>query len=265
MKIFPISDIHAEIWHPIQEYWAINFKFLKDIDVMVIAGDNGSCINNLSMMMQILMEFPNLHIVYVLGNHDYYGSYYRQAWEGMLWADYSIERLHVLTGYQYCSWEYNGVVFIGGTLWTDYNKDNENVKNIVQRTLNDYRAIIANNNNKFITPNFILNEHYTMRKYIFKNLEKSSGKKTIVVTHHKPYLSDIITDASVYGYEVDLTDDLNLCSALPEYWIYGHTHKSSWKTINYVNGSVTFVSNQFGYPSEDPSVTGFHKDCILEV
>ena len=266
MKILPISDIHSEIWLPKQGYWTVQFKkWFDQVDVLVIAGDNSSCINNLVLITQVLLEFPKLEIVYVLGNHDYYMTRYNHAWESMLWADYSIDRLHVLTGYDKCAWEFQDVVFIGGTLWTDFNQMNSNAINAVQRGLNDYRAIASNNGTKPITANFIYNEHCTMKKNIFRLLERYPDKKRVVVTHHKPFLSEIITDPLTYGYEVDLTKELNECTNLPEYWIYGHTHKSGWTTKSYINGDVTFISNQFGYPSEDTSVTGFHKDCILEV
>ena len=266
MKILPISDIHAEIWLPRPGYWTREFKkWFDQVDVLVLAGDNGSCMNNITMLTQILLEFPNLHIVYVLGNHDYYLTRYEHAWQSMLIADYSIDRLHVLTGYDNSAWKHNNVIFIGGTMWTDFNKNNPNAMNEVQRVMNDYRAISSNNGSKPITPNFIYNEHHIMKKNIFRLLNRFPDNKKVVVTHHKPYITEPVTDLVAYGYEVDLTDEFNACESLPEYWIFGHTHKSTWKTINYEHGNVTFVSNQFGYPSEDPSVTGFHKDCILEV
>ena len=90
-------------------------------------------------------------------------------------------------------------------------------------------------------------------------------KRCIVVTHHKPYLPEAVTDPLTYGYAVDLTDDLNQCKNLPEIWISGHTHRSEFATKQYAHGEITFVSNQFGYPSEDTALTGFHKDCILDL
>lgn len=265
MKIFPISDIHTDIWRPRQNYWSTHFKFLKDIDVMVIAGDLGSATNNMVTLSQILLEHPHLDIVYVLGNHDYYGTVYSHAYDSMLWADYQLDRLHVLTGDDMSSWEKDNVVFIGGTLWTDFNKEHAFTMNEVQRYLNDYRAIFSGDGT--IKPRFILDRHYNMRKQIFKALErdKYKDKTRIVVTHHQPFLPDCITEATTYGYCVDLEDWFNNCERLPEYWISGHTHKSHWKVKQYTHGEVTFVSNQFGYPSEEPTKTGYRNDCILEV
>lgn len=137
--------------------------------------------------------------------------------------------------------------------------------NEVQRELHDYDEIMSGKDGKRITANRILQEHYAQVKYIFKQLERRPEQKKIVVTHHKPYLSDCLTDVCTYGYEVDLTSKFNECEHLPEYWISGHTHRSEWKTKEFTHGTVTFVSNQFGYPSEDVSKTGFHRDCILEV
>ena len=54
MKMFIISDIHADIWRPSQRYWAKHLgPFLKDVDVMVIAGDIGSFGNNFVYLAQI--------------------------------------------------------------------------------------------------------------------------------------------------------------------------------------------------------------------
>lgn len=268
MKIYPISDMHTEIWLPKQEYWSTHFSLFKDVDVLVIAGDNGSSINNLIPIMQILLEFPHLHVVYVPGNHDYYGSDYAHAKESLITASYSIERLHVLSdNHKYGTWEHENVVFIGATLWTDYNKEHAGIMNAVQHGLNDYRAITTGADRKPIRPTFILNEHYTMKKHIFRELDryKGSGKTCIVVTHHQPYLPECITDPVSYGYCVDMEDKFNECENLPKYWISGHTHKSDWKRREYAHGSTTFISNQFGYPSEDASITGWHKDFILEV
>ena len=268
MKIFPISDMHTEIWFPKQDYWSKNFSFLKDVDVMIIAGDNGSAAFNLIPIMQALLEFPDLHIVYVPGNHDYYGANYVHARDSLVAASYSIDRLHVLSeSNRYGTWEHEGVVFIGATLWTDFNKEHAGIMNEVKRGLNDYRAITMGPDNKTIKPQFILNEHYTMKKHIFKELDKykNSDKTCVVVTHHQPYLPDCIMEPITYGYCVDLEDKLNECEKLPKYWISGHTHKSDWKRKQYTHGDVIFLSNQFGYPSEDASVTGWHKDFILEV
>lgn len=265
MKIFPISDIHTALWHPMQKYWRYNFKFLEDIDVMCIAGDAGEPITNIVLLTQLLLEFPKLEIVYVPGNHDFYGMNIDRALEEYIWADYSLDRLHLLTGYQYSAWEYNDFVFIGGTLWTDFCKGKPHVMNKIQKGLHDYDEIMSGKDRKLITTNRIFNEHNTQKKFIFKYLNKYSNKRRIVVTHHKPYLKDCITEGLTYGYEVDMTSDLNECTNLPEVWISGHTHISEWKEKSFEHGSVLFVSNQFGYPSEDPAQTGFHKDCIIEL
>lgn len=265
MKIFPISDVHSGLFNPRQSYWRREFSFLDDVDVMCFAGDGNESISNIVLLTQILLEFPKLHIVYVPGNHDYYNSNIDYAMIEYTWADYAIDRLHLLTGNNYSTWEYGDFLFIGATLWTDFNGNNDRVANAVKRYMNDYKSIRSGKDGKLISVNRILEEHYKHKKMIFKKLEKNTDKRCIVVTHHKPYLSDCIVEAEIYGYEVDLTDKFNECSHLPEVWIYGHTHKSTWKEIEFAAGKVLFVSNQFGYAHEDISLTGFHKDCIIEV
>lgn len=263
MKFFIISDIHTDVWRPKQEYWSTHFSFLKDVDVMVIAGDNGSFCNSLIALTQVLLAHPHLEVVYAMGNHDYYGTQLMYALDTMSWASHQIDRLHVLTSYD-PAWEYKGVVFIGGTLWTDYNKEDVHAMNAVQRALNDYRAILKSNG-KPVTPNNILQEHYITKKQIFKMLDKNVGKPCVVVTHHQPFIQGAVTDLVQYGYCVDLEDKLNECLNPPKYWVHGHTHRSTWTHRKYKNGGVTFVSNQFGYPSESSQITGYRNDCILEI
>ena len=265
MKMFIISDIHADIWRPSQHYWSKHLgPFLKDVDVMVIAGDIGSFGNNFVYLAQILLELPHLHVVFVPGNHDYYGSQLEYVKDTMVWADYSLEKLHILTPY-HPSWKYNeDIVFIGGTLWTNCNNQNTAAMNAVQRGMNDYRAILKSDNKPIIATNTI-QEFYETKKRIFKELEKHTGKKCVVVTHHQPFFRGCVTDPITYGYCSDMEKEFNECTNLPVYWVHGHTHSSTWLTKEYTNGRVTFVSNQFGYPTEPATLTGYRNDYILEV
>lgn len=265
MKMFVISDIHADIWRPRQGYWSTHLgKWLNDVDVMVIAGDTGSFGNNLISIAQVLLELPHIHIVYVMGNHDHYGTQLDYAKDVLTWADYSLDRLHVLTTLN-PSWDYNDkITFIGSTLWTNFNNESPAAMNEAQRRMNDFRAILKSSN-KPITANNILQEFYNTKKLIFKTLERKSDRKCVVVTHHQPFIRGAVTDTLSHAYCVDMEKEFNECTNLPVYWIHGHTHKSTWLTKEFTHGQVTFVSNQFGYPTEPSEITGYRNDCVLEV
>ena len=265
MFLYPISDIHGLMYD-------MTDKFLKGLIekpvaehndlVVVIAGDFCDRLLGITLAQRMLNMFPNIHIVYVPGNHEYYGTSIEVLSHDLMKSSQYIERLHVLDGMYINTAKIDDVTFIGGTLWTDFNKQNTAVMNVAQREMNDYNYIYHGGHGT-ISTNRTVNEHYEQRKAIFKALKKTEGKR-VVITHHKPFL-DVIRDPLSYAYCVDLSKNLDGLEKeqLPTYWFYGHTHRSDVTTQKYKNGEVTFISNQYGYPSE--LSTGWSELCVWEI
>lgn len=274
MKLFVISDLHAGFaennafnkgfsWHK-EDVILEEFSFLKDVDVLCACGDIDEGLMGAIWLLKVLNCFPHLHAVYVPGNHEFYNHQMEALYRDWDRLSSTNPRLHILgtPSTTKCKIEY--VTFIGTTMWTDFNKQNMNVMNEAQRRMNDYRCIMSGEHSKTLTANRVLNEHFNARKRIFRELDREGNTPTVVLTHHTPYLArPYMKDTLSYAYHVDLTEEFNNCQHLPVYWFSGHTHKSECFAETFANGAVTFVSNQYGYPTE--GATGFSKYCILEI
>lgn len=258
MIIKPNSDLHIDF-----EDFIPN---LQGIDVYVLAGDIGEFKNFMPWVYETLEANEHVHIVHIIGNHELYCSNIDVIQNKLFEFSKQHYRYHFL---QNSSVLLNGINFIGATLWTDFNKHNPIDMSISLTYMSDYKRIKHKKGdvNSPISypwrPQEAYIRHQQSRKYIFDELEKNK-RKSIVVTHHKPYMSD--NSPMFASYETDLDNEINICNNIPMYWIYGHTHKSDFTTIDYNNGSCTFVSNPRGYVfGNNVERTGFDKDLILEV
>ena len=279
--IFPISDLHTDFTVNgnvgrrntllTEEQLEKMFGFLNDYDDMVVVacGDIGERMMGVVWCERMLKVFPKIRIVYTPGNHEYYGANMDILQHDLSKATFSSKRLYILDGQINARCTLTDdlgrpeLVVLGGTLWTDFNKQSATVMNDAQHRMNDYKYIMSGGDNKRITANRILNEHFNTRKQIFKELERVDKTVPVIcMSHHTPYV-DTVQDALTYAYHVDLSEELNNASRVPTYWFSGHTHMSKVKEIEYSAGKVTFVSNQWGYPSE--TATGYSEHAIFEI
>jgi hypothetical protein len=276
--LFPISDMHVGMadYKRFPELSLLTDKnilatldHLKDAEdaIVCVCGDIGERLLGVAWCERALRLLPNIRIVYTPGNHEFYGYNMDCLMYDLRCVSSTSDRLYILDGMYNNSFVIGDITFIGGTLWTDFMNQNQNVMNTVQRGMNDYKAIMSGGDNKPVTPNRILNEHYEQKKAIFRALDRCKTEKRVVITHHQPYVGTPIhggsLDALSYGYQVDLEKELNECKNLPQFWFSGHTHVSRYCTRPYEHGVVEFVSNQYGYPTEFN--TGYSELCTFEL
>lgn len=132
MKIFPVSDMHLEFHH----------QFLPPYrglaDVVVCAGD----MHTKGRAPKLLrMIFDRQEIIYVAGNHEYYGSSIEEQDE-LLREECKKYGIHFL---QRDKTEIDGVTFAGCTLWSDFKlfgaeREAEAIAE-TRRYLRDYHVI----------------------------------------------------------------------------------------------------------------------------
>lgn len=278
--IIPVSDIHIDIPNTpprvdgkkLKGHVAMEDEIRKlfpydtsDRHIFCFCGDIGERLLGVYYIMKILEIFPNSEAVYVPGNHEFYGYNIDYAYADFNFVNETAERLHVLTGMGYSSCEIDGITFVGGTLWTDFNKGSSEIMTMACTTMNDYIAIKSTSKNRPISPERILNDHHVQRKNIFKSISKAleKNKPVIVLTHHRPILPECIYSTTEYLYSVDLMKDLEALPKLPKYWLCGHHHRSIYKELRLTNGTMTVIENSVGYPSERTK-TGFSNLCTLE-
>ena len=238
MRISLASDIHLEFYG--KNEWIPNHT---DMDILILAGDIHTGYQALPWIAKHFAHVP--HILYVLGNHEFYGSnyavtkHYRKMQEK---AD--LHGLKNLTVLQNKFVDINGVRFLGATLWTDYRLGGNQPLNMfnAQNQMNDYKHIRYYTSRVKTTD--LLKENAESKQFLFSNL---SDSKNVVITHHQPVFfsnnDDRIGDL-VSCYYNTLDNDICYSEKPIDYWFAGHTHGDD---IDQVIGNTHIVSNMHGY------------------
>lgn len=255
IKIQIISDLHIEFWKKIDA-----LKHIKPTgDILALLGDtcclaDNANFNKFKIFIKQISDYYK-KIIIITGNHEYY-SYsniikYENTLQGVneKLKKFSSENTKVVflnnEGYLL---ELNNVKYfiIGSTCWTFIP---EATYNLILNTMNDYKFInLYSKSGKIqkLHPKYTNMLHRLSVKKI-NNLLKYSNKhkyKTIIFTHHKPYLSKkhnpLTTDVA---YENNLKHMFGKNIFL---WGYGHTHMYDKSVIN----GTYLYSNPHGYPKE---------------
>ncbi|KZZ39255.1 metallophosphoesterase, partial [Oleiphilus sp. HI0117] len=239
-KIAIHSDLHMEL-QGAPMYW---LEFTPDI--LVLAGDvHKAC--DIQKILPLLTEFrPNMDIVFVPGNHEYYGCKNMIETEQALREEFSkSKQIHFL---QCDSKVVQGVRFIGCTGWTTLsalkNEEFPNVEPVIADRINDFHYI-GMGDHKFSTQECIELGHQ-QREWLKQQLQATQDEKlpSMVVTHFSPSLQfrnkqHSIDEITAYfcNEHIDLID-----SYAPDYWVFGHTHFN----VDEIRGRTRIISNQHG-------------------
>ena len=272
MFLYPISDMHIDL-NPklfLEKNIEKTFGFLRDYrDVVICAcGDIAERTLGIKYFEKLLELQPDLQIVYIPGNHEFYGSNIDEMYEDLHTLGALTHRnLHVLDGKYITHAIIGNCLFTGATLWTDYHNGSPIVMNEIQRLFNDYIRIYSGTPFKPITTNRIMQEHFIHKKNILRHLKKYKDVKyKIVMTHHQPYFPSCVVGADAFAFYTDMLTSLKELDTkeLPDFWFSGHTHASTYLPQIINNKEVIFASNQLGYKSEY-GVTGYNENCIFEL
>ena len=169
MKIAICSDLHLE-------FGDINLQNTDDADVLILGGDicvaddigkpdpnnfmEGARSNRITdFFKRCSFQFP--HVIYVMGNHEHYHGDFATSGNKIK----SLLESNMLSNVYLLDKEtkkIDDVTFVGGTLWTDMNDDNEITKYHVARRMNDFQCV--KNGARMVTrtvPIYELNPDYT--------------------------------------------------------------------------------------------------------
>jgi hypothetical protein len=244
-----MSDLHVEFaaFHPPP----------VAADVVVLAGDIGVRLGGLSWAKA---TFPDTPVVYVPGNHEYYGSAIPHFTEKLRAAALG-SGVHVLDKDAIVL---GGVRFLGATLWTDFGvhgADQRDVAGELARAgMSDFTRIRVSPRFSRITPRAMAGLHQQARSWLTERLAEDFAGPTVVITHHAPSLRGVVPEyrgdplTAAYASRLD-----HLLDGRPRAWIFGHTHHSVDEMID----GTRLVSNQRGYPGE-PGVQ-FDPARVIEV
>lgn len=233
MKLHILSDLHTEF----AEFEAP----AVDADVVVLAGDIGVGSGGVDWAAR---QFPERPVIYVPGNHEFYGHDVRDM---DMFRDAAPSNVQVLNE---DSCEIGGVRFLGCTLWTDFQFDGRGeawfARHAARKRMSDF-ALIRNGNRTF-TPEDSVDIHRSSVSWLVTELEKEFDGPTVVITHHLP---EALSVAERYR-----SDPLNPAFASklegifekyrPDLWIHGHTHEP----CDYEIFGTRVVCNPRGYPRE---------------
>lgn len=209
-----------------------------ECDVVVLAGDIGTGRMGMAWAME---AFPKeLPVVYIAGNHEFYGRSLALIEElrAKAAATPNIKFL------ENDSFELNGTTIIGGTLWTDFRLHDDPVKSAIDARfgMNDFVQISGFDVQTWLDRNTFA------RGFITGRIEKAGGgQNCVVVTHHAPH-SGSIPDRFA-GQPLNPAFASKFLQELPEHlrpraWLHGHTHDS----FDYLaNISTRVICNPRGY------------------
>jgi len=263
MRLLVLSDLHLEFGP---------FEFpsrLPEFDVAVFAGDMGKPITAAVEWMNEQRQTGQLQgrpIIYVPGNHEFYGSEMKSALVAGSEAA-ELADIHLLARR---SVTIAGVRFIGVILWTDYRllRTPKPSMVVAGQELNDHRLIRyreeSGHYSRFM-PWHAAAEHRLDLAFIRKELATQHDGPTVVVTHHAPHPGSVQPQHQGSRLSPAFASDL---AALiedfqPELWIHGHDHGSH----DYRVGRTRIFANQAGYPNlhGDRENHGFDPRCVIEV
>lgn len=240
MKIRVLSDLHLEFqdWTPPP----------VEADVVVLGGDIDVGADGIEWARR---SFPSSAIVYVPGNHEFYGARFQDV-SSALREDGARFDVSVLDG---DSVLVNGVRFLGATLWTDFalhGTEPERIAGAMANAkygINDFRVIRFGNGGLF-RPEHARALHLSQASWLRSALAEPFCGTTVVVTHFLPHRMSIHPkyEGSTLNpcFASDLDDIVRAPVAL---WIHGHTHES----CDYVVNDTRVVCNPRGYLPGEPN------------
>lgn len=248
MRLHIISDLHLE-------FAPFNMPRIE-ADIIIFAGDMHTGLNGFKWIQQNVSDCP---VIYVLGNHEYYGQTLPKLTNELKKLAKGTN-IHVLENN---SIKVGGVTFIGATLWTDLELYGDPLLagTSIQVGMSDFRRIRTLPNYSRLRAMDTRRLHLESREWLVETFSAAKDQCCVVVTHHAPspksIPSEFCRNELNPGYASNL-EQLIAASAV-KLWIHGHIHSRS----DYLIGSTRVLANPRGYPEECNN--GFDPNLIVEI
>ena len=197
----------------------------------------------------------------IMGNHEHYHGDFAKSAYTIGEAVKHYDNFHFLEKQSITIGDY---LFIGGTLWTDFNGEDPLTLWHARQVMHDFQGVANSHTGgrgKFL-PEHALEDHHVMRNYISEVIadRRTQGEhsdRVIVVGHHSPsrqsthprYQSDYQTNGC-YSSNMDsfILDHPEICL-----WTHGHTHED----FDYMIGTTRVVCNPRGYINYEDCADNF--------
>jgi predicted phosphodiesterase len=241
MKIRLLSDLHHEFFRT-KSMYTESFMEYKGEDVLVLAGDIAVGARNVAHTIDKFLEAGFPKIVYVPGNHEFYGSTIkefndeldsilcdRKYWNKVFAFNNPNDNFTII----------NGVLFCGGTLWTNF-RDDRIAHMACQNRISDFRVIKEFNTNE------AAKRFYNDLEGIEFAYKEFPEYKKVIVTHFLPAVECIHPrwrgpDLLNSYFANDLGEYIQGLTNTT--WLFGHTHD----VVNTTIGDTRLFANPHGY------------------
>jgi predicted phosphohydrolase len=248
MKALLLSDLHLEFapFSPPE----------TDADVVILAGHIHQ---GVKAIPRINDAFPGIPVVYVPGNHEYYGQAIpkhtlklKELTEGT--------HIHVL---QEDSFLLGEIVILGCTLWIAFDLfGNPRIAGcFATENIYDFRKIRVSPTYRRLYSIDTAGLHYRYRCWLGEQFEQHRERKIVVVTHHA------LSPRSLRENSREELNSAASASRMEEFveqsgarlWLHGHMHIST----DYFIGRTHIISNPRGYTDEpNPKFLG---DLVINI
>jgi len=276
MRINIASDIHLE-------FGPIEIKNTEGADALILSGDICVAVQlthksvDEDKRSRAIHDFFEMccneydNVIYIVGNHEHYNGDFQRTIPHLKEHLCHLDNLHILDKETITI---NDVTFIGGTLWTDMNKEDPSTLYSMKGMMNDFIKIYNGEIDtrgkpykviKPLTPDDVVVDHKQMLEYIRIIVDGKHDQKFVVVGHHAPsklstkprYQDDYIMNGA---YSSDLSEFI-LDYPQIKMWTHGHTHDN----FDYLVGSTRVVCNPRGYIKYEHQADIFNPNIIYEV
>lgn len=259
MKLWILSDLHREF-----EHFRVDIpRPFPEHDAVILAGDIDQ--PPAYAMRWIRETFGDAPVVYVAGNHEFYGGIVEEDLRDARKAAAG-HGIHFLENGEAVI---AGTRFLGCTLWTDFALFGtpDVSRTDARHGMNDFSQIAFRRERSsakagaadeeitgmtFMPTRFTtahaLRMHRESRAWLEKRLAESFEGPTVVVTHHAPHRNSVAERFSqdrvtpgfvshmpeIFRHRIDL-------------WVHGHTHDG----FDYTVEGTRVVANPKGYGNEN--------------
>lgn len=261
MKIAVCSDLHLE-------FGDLELENTEGADVLVLGGDifiaaelhdfmyddsglvtvtataRARAERYVNFVGRCAEKFP--HVILIMGNHEHYHGDFASSAKTIRQAFKLLSNVYFLDK----EWRViNGVLFYGGTLWTDMNGQDPETMHRIRMMMNDFRYVknTSAEGKKVFMPEDAVEDHNAFIRGLDQVLEQYPNLPVVVCGHHAPsrasthprYKKEIVMNGA---YSTNL-DNYILDRRQIRLWTHGHTHED----FDYMIGTTRIVCNPRGY------------------
>jgi Icc-related predicted phosphoesterase len=272
MKIAITSDVHLE-------FGDLDLHNEENADVLILGGDifiateltdfvhdeNAQIVAATSSVRARAKRYVDFvtrcaerfkHVILIMGNHEHYHGDFAKSANIVRGTFGDLHNVHFLDK----EWRIiNGVLFYGGTLWTDMNGEDIDTLHRIRFMMNDFNCVknITEDGKTVFMPEDAVEDHFAFRRGLDEVLALHPNMPTVVVGHHAPskasthprYKNEIVMNGA---YSSNL-DNFILDRRQIKLWTHGHTHED----FDYMIGTTRVVCNPRGYDGYEAKADEF--------